>query len=60
MRAETAITEYIPIFSVPVGVVRVPEAAPGVPGINKKVGGAAAERVPLQLHTLLRVGVLGG
>jgi len=43
-----------------VGVARVLGAVPGVPGISEKVGGAAAERVPLQLHTLLRVGVLGG
>ena len=31
-----------------------------MPGISEKVGGAAAERVPLRLRTSLRVGVLGG
>ena len=43
----------------PAGVAAVPEAAPGVPGISERVGGAA-ERVPLRLRTSLRVGVLGG
>ena len=41
-------------------VAAVLEAAPGVPGISERVGGAAVERVPLQLYILLRVGVLGG
>ena len=42
------------------GVVGVLGAVLGVPGISERVGGAAAERVPLRLPTLLRVGVLGG
>ena len=40
-------------------VAVVPETAPGVPGISKRVGGAA-EQVPLQLRTLLRVKVFRG
>ena len=43
-----------------VGVVVVLELILGVLGINKRVGGAAIERVPLRLHILLQVGVLGG
>jgi len=42
------------------GAVVVLEAVPRVLGISKRVGGAAAERVPLRLYILLRVGVLGG
>ena len=43
----------------PAGVVVVLKAAPGVPGISKRVKGAA-KRIPLQLYILLQVGVLGG
>jgi len=35
------------------GAVVVPEAALGVLGINKRVEGAAAERIPLRLRILL-------
>jgi len=35
-------------------------AAPGVLAIGERVGGAAAERVPLRPRVLLRVGVLIG
>jgi hypothetical protein len=35
-------------------------AAPGVPAIGERVGGAAVERVPLRPCVLLRVGVLMG
>ena len=35
-------------------------AAPGMLAIGKKVGGEAAERVPLWPRVLLRVGVLIG
>ena len=59
-RAEIAITKYTPTFSILVGVAAVPEAVLGVLGISERVKGAAAERVPLRLRTLLRVGVLGG
>jgi len=57
---EIAITKYTLTFSVLVGVAAVPEVALGVPGISKRVGGAAAEWMPLRLCILLRVGVLGG
>ena len=60
MRAETVIAEYTPMFSVPVGVVVVLEVVLGVLGISERVGGVAAERVPLWLCISLRVGVLGG
>ena len=40
------------------GVAVIPKAAPGVLGISKRVK-EIAEQVPLQLHILLRVGVLG-
>jgi len=43
-----------------VGVIVVLEAALGVLGISKRVGGVAIERVPLRLRISLRVGVLGG
>ena len=42
------------------GVVRVLGVVLGVLGISEKVGGVAAERVPLRLYILLQVGVLGG
>jgi len=42
-----------------VGAAVVLEAALGVLGINKRVKGAAAERMPLRLRILLRVRVLG-
>ena len=42
-----------------VKVVAVLEAALGVPGISKKVKKAIVEWVPLRLHILLQVGVLG-
>jgi len=44
---ETAITKYTPTFSVLVGAAVVPEAALGVLEINKRVKGAAVERMPL-------------
>ena len=44
----------------PAGAAAVLKAALGVLGISERVGGAAAERVPLRLRTSLRVGVLGG
>ena len=44
----------------PAGAAAVLKAALGVPGISKKVERAAAERVPLQPHILLQVGVLKG
>jgi len=47
MRAEIVITKYTLIFSVLVGVIVVLEAALGVLGISKRVGGAAIEQVPL-------------
>jgi len=40
---EIAIAKYTPTFSVLVGAVVVLEAVPGIPGISKRVGGAAAE-----------------
>ena len=40
--------------------VIVLEAALGVLGISKRVGGVAIERIPLRLRILLQVGVLGG
>jgi len=43
-----------------VGAIAVPEAALGVLGISKRVGGAAVERIPLRLRILLQVRVLGG
>jgi len=52
MRAEIAITEYTLIDSVPAEVVAA-TAAPGVPAISERVGGAAAERVPLRPRVLL-------
>ena len=57
---EIAIAEYTLTFSVPAGVVVVLEAALGVPGISERVGGVAAEQIPLRLCILLRVKVLGG
>jgi len=42
------------------GVAGVPGAVLGVTGISGRVEGAAAKWVPLRLHILLRVGVLGG
>ena len=56
---EIAITKYTPIFSVLVGAVVVLEAALGVLGISKRVGGAVVERMPIQLRILLQVKVLG-
>ena len=56
---EIAIAKYNLIFSILVGVI-VLEAVLGVPGISKRVEGAAAEQVPLRLCILLRVEVLGG
>ena len=50
---EIVITKYTLIFSVLVGVVLVLELILGVLGINKRVGGAAIERVPLRLRILL-------
>ena len=47
MYMEIVIAKYTLIFSVLVGVVVVLEAALGVLGISKRVGGAAAEWVPL-------------
>jgi len=44
---ETAIAKYTLIFSVLAGVVVILEAAPGILGISKRVGGVAAERMPL-------------
>ena len=41
------------------GVI-VLEAALGILGISKRVGGAVIERVPLRLRISLQVGVLGG
>ena len=35
-------------------------APPGMPAFSKRVRGTTAERVPLQLRVLLRVGVLIG
>ena len=49
---EIAITKYTLTFSVLVGVI-VLEAALGVLGISKRVGGAAVEWVPLWLRILL-------
>jgi len=43
----------------PVGVIGVLGAAPGVLGISERVRGVAVKWVPLRLHILLRVGVLG-
>ena len=43
----------------PVKVAVVLKAVLGVPGISKRVEGAAAKWIPLQLHILLQVGVLG-
>jgi len=43
-----------------VGVAAVLEAVLGVLEISERVGGAAAEWMPLRLRILLRVGVLGG
>ena len=40
------------------GVAVVPEIAPGVLGISKRVK-RAAKPIPLQLYTLLPVGILG-
>jgi len=40
---ETAIAKYTLTFSVPVGVAVVPEIAPGVLGISKRVGRVMAE-----------------
>ena len=57
---ETAITKYTLTFSILAGVAVVLEAAPGVLGISKQVGGAAIERIPLRLYISLQVGVLGG
>jgi len=45
---------------VPAGVAVVLEVVLGVLGINKRVRGAAVERMPLWLRTLLQVRVLGG
>ena len=59
MRVKTAITKYTLIDSVLVKAVAV-TAAPGVPAIGKRVGGAAVEQMPLRLHILLRVEVLIG
>ena len=58
--AETAIAKYALIFSVLIGVAAVLEIVLGVLGIGKRVGGVAAERVPLRLHILLQIGVLRG
>jgi len=41
------------------GAAVVLEAVLGVLGISKRVGGAAAERMPLRLRISLRVRVLG-
>ena len=57
--AETAIAKYTPTFSVPVGAAVVLKVALGVLGINKRVGGAAAEWIPLRLRISLQVRVLG-
>ena len=57
---ETAIAKYTPIFSMPAKVAVVPEVAPGVLKISKKIKGATVERVPLQLYILLQMEVLGG
>ena len=43
MRVKIVITKYTPIFSMPVGVAAVLEAALGVLGISERVKGAAAE-----------------
>ena len=51
-RAETAIAKYTLTFSVLAGVT-VLEAALGVLGISKRVGGVVIEQVPLQLRILL-------
>jgi len=56
---EIAITKYILTFSVLVGAVVVPGAVLGMLEISKRVGGAAAERVPLRPRILLQVRVLG-
>ena len=53
------IAEYTPTFFILVEVVVVLEVVPGVSGISERVKGAV-EQVPLQLHILLLVGVLGG
>jgi len=50
---ETAIAEYTLTFSVLVGVAAVLEVVLGVLGINKRVGGAVAEWMPLWLRILL-------
>jgi len=49
MRAETAIAKYTPTDLVPAEAA----AAPSVPAIGKRVGGAAAEQVPLRPRVLL-------
>jgi len=53
MCVETAIAKYTLIFSMLVGVAIVLEAALGVLGISKKVGGAAVEWIPLWLRISL-------
>ena len=60
MCVEIAIAKYTLIFSVLIGVAAVLEIVLGVLEISKRVEGAAAEWVPLRLHILLQIGVLGG
>ena len=60
MHTEIVIAKYTLIFSLLAKVVVILEAAPGVPGISKKVEGIAAKWIPLQLHILLQMEVLGG
>jgi hypothetical protein len=50
---EIVIAKYTLTFSVLVGAVVVLEVVLGVLGISKRVGGAAAERMPIRLRILL-------
>jgi len=57
---KTAIVKYTLVFFMLIGVVIVPKAVLGVPGISIKVGEVMVKWIPLQLRILLQVGVLGG
>ena len=60
MHIEIAIAKYALIFSMPVKVVVVLEAAPGVLGISERVGEVVVKQIPLRLYILLQVKILGG